>query len=127
MPLILRSYYEPGLGVEGLVLDRDSATDYHFKRAGTFGVDLPVDGIVPGHVLEGDDERTIDQRIDALDLNDILEPTLRRVEKVLDKHGFHGFDEDIHPSAYEERIEDKRFLGNDAPRAAKWLYTVTLI
>lgn len=127
LPLILRSYYKPGMGVEGLVLDRDSATDYHFKRAGTFGVDLPVDGIVPVHVLEGDDERTIDQRIDALDLNDILEPTLRRVEKVLDKHGFHGFDEDIPPSAYEERIEDQRFLGNDAPRAAKWLYTVTLI
>lgn len=59
-----------------------------------------------------------------MDVGDIIEPTLRHGEEILD---LHSFDPSLDPSNYEEYTEDTRYQMKNTPRSAQHLYTITIV
>ncbi|KAL1639376.1 hypothetical protein SLS58_007957 [Diplodia intermedia] len=116
----------PHVAIHGLVLSRDEAANGRFTRAGTFLIEVRAKAIIPTIAEEEglEERRAVTDQIDALALDDFLEPLLRHVGQKLDCH---RLETDLHPTAYETRTEDARFRANDAPRCARSLYTITMI
>lgn len=114
--------YIPYVRICGLALARDATDKGHFNRVGTFILEVDARKVVSIPIQE--DRKATVERINNMDVGDIIEPTLRHGEEILD---LHSFDPSLDPNDYEEYTEDTRYQMNNTPRSAQHLYTITII
>ncbi|KAH7045349.1 heterokaryon incompatibility protein-domain-containing protein [Macrophomina phaseolina] len=114
--------YMPYVRVQGLVLANDATKKDLFSRIGTFIVEVDAKKIVS--IPPNEDRKTTAERINTMELKEIMGPTLRHTEEILD---LHSLEPGLGLEGCEERLKDTRYPMETPKQSGGQLYTITIV